>query len=196
MYRETGCTVGRLGTLLNLALAMAIQGDLMRARALYEEALALARELRLTRGVAGALAGLGGVALDRGEPDEAEARLRESLLLSRQQWDVRGLRGCLEGLASVAGLRRYPTRAARLYGASEALGAAHGLAVDPDVLVGWERHRAAASCARAAAAWTAAWTEGHTMSTEDAVAYALVAEDVPEEGRPGAAVSGAPALQP
>jgi predicted ATPase/class 3 adenylate cyclase len=63
------------------------RGDYGRTMILFEESLALARELGDQKGIVGALYGLGLVPMIRGDFDAATARLEESLVVSRNLED-------------------------------------------------------------------------------------------------------------
>ena len=63
-------------------------------------------------------------------------------------------------------------RAARLFGVTEAF-RERGTRLPPAERAGYEQDQAAAQTVLGAAAFTAAWNEGRTMSLEQAVAYAL-----------------------
>ena len=67
-----------------------IQGEYAQATALYEESLALCRELSDTRGIARALHSLGSVAHTQGDLAQATALFEESLALRRELGDLRG----------------------------------------------------------------------------------------------------------
>ena len=83
----------------------------------------------------------------------------------------------LAGLAGAACLAGDHERAARLFGAVAALRESDGSREIP----GWrtinERDEAAARTSLGDEAFAAAWTEGRTLSLEQAVAYALGPED-------------------
>src|SRR5439155_15416527 len=72
-------------------------------------------------------------------------------------------------------------RAARLFGAAEALYAATGGSVSPVERGTYERHLAAARAQLDGGAWAAAWAEGRAMPLERAVAHAL--EPPPSTGQ-------------
>jgi DNA-binding NarL/FixJ family response regulator len=90
---------------------------------------------------------------------------------------------CLEGLASTYGAEGKIVRAARLWGAEDAL-----LEKLEDAVYAYvpnrALHRSKVAAARSQldeAAWTAAWTEGKAMSLDQAVEYALEREPAPPE---------------
>jgi hypothetical protein len=99
-------------------------------------------------------------------------------------WGIRGLAfGCAE-----AGR---PERAARLWGADEALREAAGLPIWPDEQRMYDRAVAAARAQCDEASFGAAWAAGRAMPLEQAIAYAL--EDAPPEyGRDSAITSTPP----
>jgi tetratricopeptide (TPR) repeat protein len=91
------------------------QGDYALATALYQESLALARELGDSRGVATSLNNLGMVATSQGDYEGATAFLDESLALHRQLGSQEGIARALHNLGRVAtGRSDYP-RATALY---------------------------------------------------------------------------------
>src|SRR2546430_11302200 len=117
-----------LNTLGRVALR---QGDEPGARAYCEEALAVARATGDELFIAEALAQLGTVALHVGDSGQATALYQQSLTLI---W-TRGYRECiaedLAGLAATASLLRPPERAARPFGAGEAVRPGSGIPLFP-----------------------------------------------------------------
>ena len=100
----------------------------------------------------------------------------ESLALRRELADKRGIAESLEELAGVAGAQGQAERAARLYGAAEALREAIGAPIVPVDRARYERAVAAARTQLDAAAWTRLRAEGRAMPLEEAIAYALEGE--------------------
>ncbi len=91
-----------------------------RAGRLYEESLALFRNLGATGDIARSLHNLGYVAHAQGDDDRAAAQFAESLSLFDERGNRRGIAECLLGLAAVTITRgQHPVdaaRAARLLG--------------------------------------------------------------------------------
>ena len=91
---------------------------------------------------------------------------------------------CLEGLAALAGTEGRIGRAARLWGAAEALlekiEAMYTYVPDRSL----HRSQVAARSQIGKAAWEAAWAEGRTMTSEQAIEYALEQEVAPEPAAP------------
>jgi DNA-binding CsgD family transcriptional regulator len=170
-----------------LGLAALYEGDYERSGALARESLAIYQELGDTRGVFMCHIGLGYGELAKGNPEPAAALLEEALHLLRGSEDKFCLAYGFFGLAAVAAARADPGRAARLWGAAEALREEIGV----DSLSQWELHvydyKGRVSAARSMlgdeGAWERAWAEGRGMSSEVAVEYALSGEvaSAPEE---------------
>jgi non-specific serine/threonine protein kinase len=162
---------------LNLAgLVARDAGDYGQARALLEESLALMRALGRPWGVVIATSNLGNLALRQGDAARAAALLGEGLRLSLELGAKWSIAYSLEGLAGVAagrGDRAEVERAARLWGAAEALREAIAAPLPPNLL---PHHQELVAAARARAdgpAWAAAWAAGRTLPLEEVVAEAL-----------------------
>jgi non-specific serine/threonine protein kinase len=88
---------------LNAAGVLAyFQGDYPAARALYEESLAIRRELGDRSGMAGSLGNLGNVALEQGDYRAARALQEQSLAIKRELGDRTGMSISLSDLGEVA----------------------------------------------------------------------------------------------
>jgi tetratricopeptide (TPR) repeat protein len=166
----------------NLAYA---QGDLRRASECWQEALNLARRREqqqdaLTQGqqahswmVALCVLHLGIVALDQGDHGRAGTYLVESLTRFRdigERWVTLHAIEISAGLAVAQGAGR---RAARLFGADEALRDKLGLGI---LRIWRDRYQRGVAAARALlddATFAAAWAEGRTMTLEQVIAHAL-----------------------
>jgi tetratricopeptide (TPR) repeat protein len=156
------------------------QGEYARAAALFQESLAIAQEMGVPSWPASMLNRLGELAQAQGDYARAVALHRESLAVFRDLGQKRDSLLCLEGLAWVAEAQEHARRSAVLYGAVAALREATGAQVPP-----LDRARYAQSVDRVRdrlgeAAFAEAWSEGHAMPLEQAIAYALdEGEDVP-----------------
>jgi tetratricopeptide (TPR) repeat protein len=123
----------RLGTALHhVAEALRRQGRYEDALPFYRDAIERHRALGDRRSVALELHNLGHTARQTGERDAASDRLRESLALAAELKHERLVGYCLLDFAGLAAGEREPARAARLVGASDALFAAIGAALDPE----------------------------------------------------------------
>jgi hypothetical protein len=122
-----------------------------------------------------ALHALATVARAEGDDDRAGGLLEEGLGLSVEVGDETNVAYFLEGLAAVAASKGAPIRAARLWGAAEALletieVAAYPHAPDRSLR---QREVAAARARLEGDEWEEAWAEGRAMSAGQAAAYAL-----------------------
>jgi DNA-binding CsgD family transcriptional regulator/tetratricopeptide (TPR) repeat protein len=168
----------------NLASVALIRGDHAAAVAHAEEGLALYRALGSVHGAASVLGTLGRALLELGDHARALAVLGEGLDLSQRVGNKWYAISALEGLAAVATARGKWERAARLFGAVEALVEASGIAVHPADRATNERLLAAVRAHLAEAAFAAAWEAGRVLSPAEAADEALaLAADLAGEGR-------------
>jgi hypothetical protein len=113
--------------------------------------------------------------LDRyaGQLENAEAAYRETIL----EWKRLGHRAAvahqLECFASIAKAREDGGRAARLYGAAEALRQKIAIPMTPKEKTEYDTQIANLRAGMEEKAFASAWAEGHAMSMEQAIAYAL-----------------------
>jgi len=154
-------------------LAAFYQDDLDRGVEVWQEALALCRQLGNADMTGSVLSNLGFAALTRQQQDEAERLFRESLELF---WSLGGKIGIgynLEGLAAVAVSGREAERAARLLGAADASREEIGVRLDPYEERVHEQSVASVRKELAETVFATVHQEGRAMSLEQAVAYAL-----------------------
>src|SRR5579859_1261731 len=117
--------------------------------------------------------GLGYAALAQDDTADAGAHIYRALTLFRDEGDRSGISFCLAGLAGVAALDKAPQRAARLWGAAEALRQSIGARQAPATRVTRERLMATAREQLGEVAFAAAWAEGQKMTMDEAIALAL-----------------------
>ncbi len=177
LFREQGNKQGLAFCLNNVAMLVCSLGDLGRAAKLTEEAVALRRELGNRGGVAIGLCNLGWIALLQDGLGRAADLYNESLTLS---WDT-GMnpivQSALEGLACVAGAKRESERAARLWGAAQALHEVKDIPRDTDFLAEADARISAVRSRMGEEAWEEAWRKGRAMTLDEAVSYALEREE-------------------
>jgi predicted ATPase/DNA-binding CsgD family transcriptional regulator len=150
-----------------------VQDDLGAAWPAFEESVAISRRIGDRWSLAMALRLLGIAESHRGRYQRAADRLTEALALLRDADHTFLTVHCLEALAAVLAERDEPVRAARLFGAMEALRERVGLAVmyPQD----HERGVATARVALGDKAFHAGWAAGRTMSLVAATKLALEA---------------------
>src|SRR6266849_4551721 len=169
-HREMG-DKGRIGETLSLLGQIAFQqGDAATARLLAEESLATGKEARDPTGLAWALFLLAKVQTHQGNYPEAHARCEQSLETARRVGDQRLIATSLKELGDVVAAQGELVWAARLWGAAEALREAMGTPLPPVYLADYEQAMAAARSHLGEKAFAAAWTEGRTMTPDQALA--------------------------
>ena len=95
--------------------------------------------------------------------DAAEGFLKESRALNREIGSLEYVAYCLEGFAGLAGARAQGVRAARLWGAAEALRETISAPLPPADQPDYDRSMAAARAGLDEASWEAAFAEGKAM---------------------------------
>jgi tetratricopeptide (TPR) repeat protein len=155
--------------LLTLARVARAEGDAARAVALFEESLVKSLDHSEALGTLVRYE-LGKATLEQGDYERATALLRECVTEHQELgWTI----PCgLEGLGAVAAAQGASARAARLWGAAEAIREATGLTMDAHDAPDYARWVTSARAPFESADFNAAWAEGRAMSVEQAIAYA------------------------
>lgn len=170
LRRELGDKL-RMARLLNaLGYVAKAQRRPLAALTHYRESLALRRELGDMRGVAWSLVLLAGWAEGQHDYALALTLYRQSL---RMRWEWASQSAIEEGLIDVAFVAKAQgdfVRAARLFGAKEALAERRGISPRGVKLDRFAKHMANRLEERQV---RAGWNEGRTMTLEQAVHYAL-----------------------
>jgi tetratricopeptide (TPR) repeat protein len=176
IFREQGDKHGLAYGLNNLGLVARYQGDLVQAEKLTEESVALLRELG-SGGDAEGLCNLGWMALLRNDLGKAADLYEETLTVA---WDIERnpvVTSALKGFACLAGAHGEAERAARLWGAAQALHEGKGVPWDADFLAEFlaeaDAHISHARSGMGEEAWEEASEEGRAMTLGEAVSYAL-----------------------
>jgi predicted ATPase/transcriptional regulator with XRE-family HTH domain len=177
LFRQLGDKNGIASSISNLAHSALGQGHYEQAAALAEESLALCRDLGDKYGIVWSSYIQGAAAHRRGHNAWAVMLFTGTLTLCWQLGWKDLIPMCFEGIAWVAVARGQAGRAARLFGAAEALREVMTFPKPPPLIPAERtKHDRAVSAARAQldeATFTAAWAEGRTMSLEQAIAYTL-----------------------
>lgn len=148
-------------------------GDIERAAIEWETSLRLSRELGDNSLMAWSLGGLGDVARLRGEYNRAIEMFKESLKLNREHGNKLDPPYTLEALGLAEAALGKSEHAARLWGAAASWREAIN---EPLPLTFQKDYAASITQARAQLgeeAYASAWSEGHAMSIEQAIALAL-----------------------
>jgi predicted ATPase/DNA-binding SARP family transcriptional activator/DNA-binding CsgD family transcriptional regulator/Flp pilus assembly protein TadD len=184
LARKTGDVRGVAVSLNNLGHVALLRGDAERATALFEETLAKDREVGETQGIASSLINLGLAALARGDHGQATGLLVESLTLLREVQNKLDMVECMEAIAGVAGAQGQAQRAARLWGAAQAVREDMGAPLQIDDLALLEPYLTTARSLLEEEAWELARTEGRAMTLERAVEYAVSEEEAEPQVSP------------
>jgi DNA-binding CsgD family transcriptional regulator len=169
-----------------LAVSWRDQGDHGRAKSLAERGLALSRQVGERQAISAALYTLATLAQAERDQERARDLLEEGLELSAELGNDADVAHCFDGLAAVAAAEGMMVRAARLWGAEEALLERMEAAVYtyvPDRSL----HRSQVEAARARLdeeAFEAAWAGGRAMSLGQAIECALDRSTTPETAVP------------
>jgi hypothetical protein len=111
-----------------------------------------------------------------GDYQRALALFQESLVLRKMLGGREGVARSLAELASVALAQARPERAARLFGAAEAMREMVNVPLPPADRVDYDRQLAVLRIDLDETTFAAAWAEGRAMTLEQAIEYALAVD--------------------
>jgi predicted ATPase/DNA-binding SARP family transcriptional activator len=173
-YRQRDLRVHLAVDLCHLGTLHRRRGDLVAARPLLEESLALQWPMGPARAnLALALLALGQLSLAEGNPAAAREHLREGLSIYDLRCAPLGVAGCLEGLATVEGAIGCRERAARFFGTAAATRERLGAPVPAADRAEHERRIGEVRGALGDAAFAEHWARGAVMPLDEAVTEAL-----------------------
>lgn len=168
---------GRSNALHVLGVAAQMAGDLLEARTLMSEQMALARELGNYVGVSSEAGNLSAVERQLGNLGRAgglsPALAREALDIDQRREDEWALPYSLNALAAIALDRGDLDRAATLLGTAEAMMEAQGATWPPDERPHYDRTVVSLTEEMGSAEFEMARAVGHSMTSREAVALAL-----------------------
>jgi len=157
--------------------------DYPRALDLFEEALAICREVKDKSGIAANTGNLGFVLYHLGDFQRMKTVLSESLLIDQETASTFEASWILVGLASVALAEGARQRAATILGVANALAVSAGTLYDPDDQRDREEIEAAVRGEVSDAEWQSAQEQGRRMSLDEAVEYALGSAGASTDGK-------------
>jgi tetratricopeptide (TPR) repeat protein len=158
------------------------QGDSAAARTLYEQALAIFRELDDRWGIAGTLADLGSLAREQGNYPTACSLYRESITIFQALEHKRGIARLLECFACSAAAQFQAERSLRLAGSAAALRQNIGAPLTPAEQAKLEASLHPARQALTDTLGATAWLEGWAMPLEKAFEEVLLPEAASSSG--------------
>jgi predicted ATPase len=173
LLRETGERWGIAYALLWLGDTWFRMGNIERAATAWEESLRLTRELGDPYLIGWSLGGLADVARLRADYQRATGMFKESLSLYLSSGNKMGPPFSMEALALVAVTLGDAKRAARLWGAAAAWREEINELLPPIYQRDYAPYVTQARTQLGEDAYASAWSEGHAMSPEQAVALAL-----------------------
>ena len=176
LSRGTGNVRRNATSLGNLAITMLVHGELEQATVLLEESLALFREIGDGANIAIGLMYSALAALTKGDHERVMALSEESLDLLQRAEDRQHIPDCLEIMAGGAGAQGLARRAARLWGAAEAMREAIGVPLQPENRRLLDPYLATARSSLGEVAWQTTLADGRAMMPEQAIVYSLTAE--------------------
>jgi hypothetical protein len=148
------------------------QNEVETAQALFAEGAATLRSLRARNFLGGPMLRLGQVALLRGDYAHSSTCIAESLTLLNETGDVRGVALCLAACAALRAAEGRTVDAARFCGALDALLESLHTGLLPLDHTLYQRTLAGLRGQLTADAFDAAWTAGHALQLEQAIAFA------------------------
>lgn len=170
-------TAGMSWTLLFLGDAALNQGEAEQARSIYEQANAILRELGDINFLAYSVRRLSLIAWRENDFAGAAPLCKESLILNQESGDRRGVIACMAGFAAIAARRRQLERAAKLMASVETQLGSIGIRLLPVDQTEYEHNLEAVRAQLDKSTLVMAWSEGASMTIEQAIAFAL--EDKP-----------------
>jgi predicted ATPase/DNA-binding CsgD family transcriptional regulator/Tfp pilus assembly protein PilF len=193
--RKVGYTYRLPDFLLSLGFILILEGDYERGVTLNEEAIAICREHGYRSKLNYALDNLGWASLLQGDHERAKPFYQEGLAVCKELGDKMIASETLEGLACLCAAEGEAFRAARLFGAAQALSAAVGAAafeLSPEEDAWREPYRVTARSRLGEAAWEEMLALGRAMGLEEAIEYALSEEPEPSATSPSSSASQQP----
>ena len=177
MARSDGMRLGLALATLHLGYTAALAGEFGLASTRLQEGVDILDDLGETNWTPVAQRYLGLLALLEGRIEEAESFLRKSLA-AHEHAPQQLLPYWIEELAAVATAKAETLRAATLWGATDAAFEAFGLATLEENRQVRELFRGEVGAPPSAYPAVDAWANGHAMTLQQAIAYALTEETV------------------
>jgi DNA-binding CsgD family transcriptional regulator/tetratricopeptide (TPR) repeat protein len=173
LSRGTGNIRRTAVSLGNLGITMLVHGDPGQATALLDESLALFREIGDSSNIAISLMNSALAALAQGDHGRVQVLGEECLKLLQKAQDTQHIADYLGIMASAAGARGSAERAARLWGAAEALREEIGVPLQPEDRLVLDPYLATARSTLGEIAWRTTLAEGRAMMPEQAIEHSL-----------------------
>jgi predicted ATPase/DNA-binding CsgD family transcriptional regulator len=168
--REIGFKEGIAASFWLSGLVALGQGDLVTAHSLAEKSVVLYKEMGHRHGTSESLSAFGKVLAAEADYTAARIQYEESLEIIGGLGEKWIIATCLLGLGEVVAAQRQLAWAAQLWGAADALRDALGVPIPPFELADYERSLSAVRVHLGERAFAAAWSQGRSMTPEQALA--------------------------
>jgi ATP/maltotriose-dependent transcriptional regulator MalT len=196
LSREVGDKEGIAFCLHLWGMLALSEGDTVHADSRAEQALVLFQEMQQQRGMALSLYALAKVATVEGDYTRSQALYEQGVGVAYKGGGKRTIPSGLEGLAAAVAAQGNYTWAAQLWGAAEALREALGTPLPPVERAAYDQAVASSCTQLGGQAFAAAWSQGRSLSPEQALATAgqgvLAASISGEQSSPPTPVARAP----
>lgn len=173
LSREIKDELSIIEVLLYLGDIRLRQGDNEQAVVLWQESLTLSQKLGDNFGIAFALSALGEAARRQGDYKQAVIHFQKALTLMGEQDSKVEIPFAVEALAITVAEQGDPERAARLWGAAEALREAIHAPLPSSYQADYAPYLKAARTALGEEVFTAIWAEGRALTLEQTIALAM-----------------------
>jgi hypothetical protein len=171
--REVGDPAPVVLSLHNLAHQEWQRGQTARAVTRLEEALEVAREHRMGWILPSILVGLGTISTDLGDPVRAVGYFRESIALAQLRGNLGDVIDGVGGLARLAATTGQQEKAVRLFGAADAMREGLAIPLSSSEVAELEPIMNELRIALGEGGFSAAWSDGRSLSQDDALEEAL-----------------------
>jgi predicted ATPase/class 3 adenylate cyclase len=171
--REVGDPAPVVLSLHNLAHQEWQRGQTARAVSRLEEALEVAREHRMGWILPSILVGLGTISTDLGDPVRAVGYFRESIALAQLRGNLGDVIDGVGGLARLAATTGQQEKAVRLFGAADAMREGLAIPLSSSEVAELEPIMNVLRTALGEGGFSAAWSDGRSLSQDDALDEAL-----------------------
>jgi tetratricopeptide (TPR) repeat protein len=175
-FESLGDLRGQALAMENVGLMALTADELPDAVAWLTGALELARVGGDDREIGAAGRSLAAAKIGIGHMPEATELLRESIQIARELGDAHGIAVCLETFAGLAATGAEPTRAATLFGASDAVRSSIGAQRQPDHQILYERWLARTLADLDTESYSKHYEDGRVLTLDAACRLALRGE--------------------
>jgi len=173
LFRELRDEEGIANELVNLGDVARHQEQLSTAYSFYQESAAISRELNDQWGLPYAIMGMADIAFEQSDFSTASSLYKECLMMFQNGVDHIGLPFALEAIAALALMKNQPEKAARIFGAADALRKSTHSPLPLPNLPTFQRNLSLLHQRLDPLKFELTRTEGRSMTSEQAIILAL-----------------------